>query len=288
MGSCCAVVIRSTRDEKPLHYTLQIQSFSLLKAALASSNRDRYESQIFNAGGYKWKLAVYPNGDVKRNGADHISLYLVKADDDINPCSHGKVRRFHAMKAEWGFEKLISLDTFNDSSNGFVVGDCCGFGVDVVVMKCDGKGEVVSFIKEPKSHKYTWKTKNFSQLDKKFYESDPFTVEGYRWKLWLYPKGSSKAKTGFLSLYLSYNSYEEIPQGSQVYVEYEDSHNCWFGFGGVESGRGWGHPNFLSLRDLNEPTEGFIVDDTIIVEVKINVVSTLKKIVEGKYFSLRS
>lgn len=29
--------------------------------------------------------------------------------------SDGKMRRFSAMKTEWGFEKLISLDTFNDS-----------------------------------------------------------------------------------------------------------------------------------------------------------------------------
>ncbi|XP_022146381.1 ubiquitin carboxyl-terminal hydrolase 13-like [Momordica charantia] len=263
-------VLSFTRDEKPLHYTLQIQSFSLLKTALAASNCDRYESQIFNAGGYKWKLAVYPNGDVKRNGSDHISLYLVKAEDGI-PTSEvnvvftflvydnlndkylavqdEKVRRFHSIQTEWEFEKLISLETFNDSSNGFLVGDCCAFGVDIVVKKCDGKGEVVSFIKEPKNNEYTWKTNNFSQLDKNMYESDPFTVEGYR-------------------------CFKELPQGSQVYTEFEIAvlSKYWFEFGDL----GLGFRNFMSLRDLNEVTKGYICDDTLIVEVKINVVSTLK------------
>ncbi|XP_022146379.1 ubiquitin carboxyl-terminal hydrolase 12-like [Momordica charantia] len=256
------VVIRSTRDEKPLHYTLQIQSFSLLKTALVRSDCDRYESRIFNAGGYKWKLAMYPTGDVKRNGShDHISLYLVKAEDDI-PTSEvnvvftflvydslkdkylavqdGIVRRFHAIKTEWGFEKLISLDTFNDSSNGFLVDDCCAFGVDVVVMK----------------------------------------LEGYRWKLWLYPKGCSNAETGFLSLYLILDSSKEILQGSKVYVEYElallsqlgaepekETYNYWFAGGG---------PNFISLSELKKPLKGYLHNDTLKVEVKINVISTSK------------
>lgn len=53
-SSDSAFVVRSTRDDKPLHFTLKIQSFSLLKAALANSKRDRYESHSFDAGGYKW------------------------------------------------------------------------------------------------------------------------------------------------------------------------------------------------------------------------------------------
>lgn len=35
----------------------------------------------------------------------------------------------------------------------------------------------------------------------------------------LYPKGSSKASSGYLSLYL-FDSFKELPQGSQVYIEY--------------------------------------------------------------------
>ncbi|KAA0050220.1 MATH domain-containing protein [Cucumis melo var. makuwa] len=49
-----ACVFRSTRDDKPFHFTLKVQSFSFLKAALAKSQRHRYESHSFDVGGYKW------------------------------------------------------------------------------------------------------------------------------------------------------------------------------------------------------------------------------------------
>ncbi|CAK9311448.1 unnamed protein product [Citrullus colocynthis] len=287
-SSDSAFVVRSTRDNKPLNFTLKIQSFSLLKAALTNSKRDRYESHSFDAGGYKCRLALYPNGDVKRNGSAHISLYLVSADDNILSTNSevnvvftflvydilkdkyltvqdGKIRRFHAMKTEWGFEKLVSLKTFNDASNGLLVDDCCVFGVDIFVKKYDdGKGE----------------------------ESDPFTVESYRWKIRLYPSGDLQAKPGFLSMFLMFDGSNELPQGSQLYVEYEmavlsqleavplkRTFDCWFGYGGMKVGRGWGAADFSSLIDLKEPTKGYLLNDTLVVEVKINVISTLKAIV---------
>ncbi|XP_022146383.1 uncharacterized protein LOC111015611 [Momordica charantia] len=266
-------ILRSIRDEKPLHYTLQIQPFSLLKTALATCSRERYESPIFNVGGFKWKLALYPNGDKNRNGSGYISLYLVTAEDEIVSATSevnvvltflvydnlrdnylavldGKVRRFHAMKTEWGFGKLVSLETFNDSSNGFLVDDCCAFGVDIFVMK----------------------------------------LESYRWKIRLHPKGCSQESAGFLSLYLIFDSFKELlPQGCRVYAEFEIAvlskygvghkkleSKCWFEFGGIETGLGF--PEFMPLRDLKEVKKGYICDDTLIVKVKINVVSILKKL----------
>lgn len=47
-------VVTSTRYEKPIHYILKIQSFSLLKEAVASSPCQRFESQKFYAGGSEW------------------------------------------------------------------------------------------------------------------------------------------------------------------------------------------------------------------------------------------
>ncbi|XP_038874970.1 uncharacterized protein LOC120067490 [Benincasa hispida] len=305
-----SLVIRTSRDEKPLHYTLKIQSFSLLKAAVAASSiRNRYESQIFKAGGYKWKLALYPNGDFKRNVANHISLYLVSAEDEISSSGleikvmikflvydnlkdrywtiqDGKVRCFHAIKKEWGFEKLVSLDTFNDTSNGLLVDDCCAFGVDVIVMKSyDGNNEILSLIKQLKNYKYTWKINNFSQLSKNVYESDPFTVDNYTWKIELYPRGDSLAMTGYMSMFLRFDSFEKLPQGSRVYVEYDIAVLSQLGgaytnypvkhwFDGET--KSWGFGNFMSLSNVKEPMKGFLCDDTLMVEVKINVISILK------------
>lgn len=52
--------------------------------------------------------------------------------------------------------------------------------------------------------------------------------------------------------------------------------NRWLSSGG-EYDDSWGVPRFMSLTDLMEPTKGFIYNDTLIVEAKINVVSTLKE-----------
>lgn len=84
------------------------------------------------------------------------------------------------MKKEWGFEKLVSLDTFNDTSNGLLVDDCCAFGVDIIVMKFyDGKGEVLSFIQQPKN--CTQYSYIFIKLSSVQTESDPFNMENYKW-----------------------------------------------------------------------------------------------------------
>lgn len=46
--------------------------------------------------------------------------------------ANGTVRRFHELKREWGFSRLISLDTFKEASNGYLVDDSCIFGAEVL------------------------------------------------------------------------------------------------------------------------------------------------------------
>lgn len=45
----------------------------------------------------------------------------------------------------------------------------------------------------------------------------------------------------------------------------------WF-----SSSNGWGYPEFLLLKDLNNASMGFLVNDTVIVEAEIIVMSELK------------
>uniref|UniRef100_A0A0A0KRR8 MATH domain-containing protein n=1 Tax=Cucumis sativus TaxID=3659 RepID=A0A0A0KRR8_CUCSA len=132
-------------------------------------------------------------------------------EDEYLAVHDGKTKCFHAMKTEWGFENLVSLDTFNVPSNGFLVDDYCAFGVDVFIMKFDGKGEILSSINQPENYKFTWKFKDFSQLRQNRYESNAFTVENYRWKISLYPNGYSQASSEYLSLFLALDSVEELP-----------------------------------------------------------------------------
>ena len=57
----------------------------------------------------------------------------------------GKERRFNGVKLEWGFDKFIPLEAFNDASNGYFVDDTCVFGAEVFVKERNIiKGECLS------------------------------------------------------------------------------------------------------------------------------------------------
>ncbi|XP_058216708.1 uncharacterized protein LOC131327573 [Rhododendron vialii] len=74
-------VLRTLRDARPAHFLLKIETFSILN----EEKIEKYESDDFEVGGYKWGLCFYPNGNKKRNGDGHISLYLVIRDTDKLP-----------------------------------------------------------------------------------------------------------------------------------------------------------------------------------------------------------
>ncbi|CAL5381004.1 unnamed protein product [Camellia sinensis] len=78
-------VTRSLREIPPAHFIFKVESFSQLSQLLSDAEVQNYESDIFEASGYKWKLSFYPNGDKKRKGEGHISLYLVIAETSNLP-----------------------------------------------------------------------------------------------------------------------------------------------------------------------------------------------------------
>ncbi|KAM7470515.1 hypothetical protein LguiA_008698 [Lonicera macranthoides] len=69
-------VLKWLREREPEHFLLKVESFSVL----SESEIEKYESDEFEAAGYKWRLILYPKGDKKRNGSNHISLYLSLSD----------------------------------------------------------------------------------------------------------------------------------------------------------------------------------------------------------------
>jgi hypothetical protein len=85
------------------------------------------------------------------------------------------------MKTEWGFDQLLSLETFNDASKGYLFKDGCVFGAEIFVIKPTGKGELLSMVKKPANGSLTWKITAFSQLDRKSYLSKAFTAGGRSW-----------------------------------------------------------------------------------------------------------
>ncbi|KAJ0093127.1 hypothetical protein Patl1_24768 [Pistacia atlantica] len=180
-------IIRSVSDTPPTHYAVVIQLFSLL-----SETAEKYESAEFEAGGYKWKLVLHPNGNKSKNVEDHISLYLAMADVTSLPP---------------GWE---------------LVDDTCELGAEVFVRKerSTGKGECLKMIKDPSGFNHLWKIENLEKLDSDYYDSREFTAAGYKWKMQLYPKGRDSGTGSHLSLYLVLADLASLTPPPKIYVDY--------------------------------------------------------------------
>ncbi|XVF73488.1 hypothetical protein PTKIN_Ptkin12aG0205200 [Pterospermum kingtungense] len=234
-------VVRSVRNLPPVHFLLKIESYSLL----CQAGVVKYESGVFQAGGYKWNLRFYPKGNSLGTENHHISLFLKLAETESLPCGwevNAKfklfvfdqirknyltiqdvdegIRCFDEKITAWGLSRMLSFETFNDDSNGYLVDDCCIFGVEVFVVKRACKMESFSIVEKPFNHIFTWEIENFSQLDKEFYFSEGFVVEGTVWKLLIYPKGQSYSKGEALSVYLHYNGTACLPRNQKVYANF--------------------------------------------------------------------
>lgn len=300
-------ILRSVSDAPPAHYTVKLESFSLL----TKNNIEKYISSEFEAGGYKWKLVIYPNGNKTKDASDNISMYLMMAKESfLDPTGlevhavfkmflldqnkdnfltlQGKARRFHKMKVEWGFDQLIPLKTFMDPSNGYLVNDACTLGVEVYVCKehkSRAKGECLLMMKDPISHKSSWKIESFSNLNENIIpqESKPFNAGEQKWKIQLYPKGKGSGTGSHISLYLALADPTSISLASQIYVEftlrildqlhaknYFGKANYWFSASNPVCG--W--PRFVSLISLNLPNNGLLVKDKCILEAEVAVHGT--------------
>ncbi|XP_037495311.1 BTB/POZ and MATH domain-containing protein 2-like [Jatropha curcas] len=212
---------------------------------LKRTGLNKYESSEFESGGYKWKLVLYPCGNAKKVGSSYISLYIAIAGANAIPVGSqvdvilklliydqiqdkylsiqdDRARRFHSLKTENGFDQLISLEMFSDPSNGYLVNDCCAFGAEVHVIKYEGKGEKFSIIREPANGTYTWKIQKFSTFPEGQQFSQEFTVAQHNdfRILELYPKGDSRAKGKFLSLFLHLLTVDNALPRQRVYSEY--------------------------------------------------------------------
>ncbi|XP_042508212.1 uncharacterized protein LOC122084195 [Macadamia integrifolia] len=197
------------RDKPPTHFQLRIKSFSLL----SKSSLERYNSGNFEAGGYKWKLCLYPKGNKDANGEEgRLPLYLEISERDtlspgweVHPLfrlflldqhrdkylilqdasgnGNGKARRLHASRTQPGFDRFITLKEFNDPTNGYLVNDTSVFGAEIIVHRecVAGKGECLLVTARPVSCNHIWKIEKFSELANELHSSEVFSACGHKW-----------------------------------------------------------------------------------------------------------
>ncbi|GLT74689.1 hypothetical protein SLA2020_464740 [Shorea laevis] len=301
-------VARSISDAPPTHYAVKIQLFSLL----LKNSVEKYESGDFEAGGYKWKLVLYPSGNKCRNVKDYISLYLAIADTDSRSsevCASfklflldqnqdnylivhdaaGKERRFRGLRNQWGFDQFLPLGTFNDVASGYLVDDTCVFGAEVYVTKemSTGKAESLSMIKDASSSKHIWRIENFSKMDLECYDSQTFFSGDNKWKIQMYPKGRRHGLGSHISLYLALADPTAIPTSSKILVEFtlrmvdqmQGRHisgkvSYWFSRSSPENG--WA--KYVTFGYFNLPSNGCLVKDVCVVEAEVTVLGVTNAI----------
>ncbi|KAK7840581.1 ubiquitin carboxyl-terminal hydrolase 12 [Quercus suber] len=245
-------ITRTARHFRPTHFLLKIQSYSLL----CETGVEKYE-----------RLSLYPKGNKKMNGTDHISLYLSIVDTEKYSLGwevyatfklfvfdqiwdkfltiQGMIRRFHDIKMEWGFDKFLPLDYFNFLPNGYLVNDCCVFGAEVFVHECSAKRDYL--------------------------------------KLLVYPKGIHEGANKAISVFLY--SVDCVTPDLKIFAEFklrirdqinnkhaEEKTKYWFSAAFSD----WGFSQLLLRKDLEDACKGFLVEDTLIVEAEIMVMSTAK------------
>ena len=263
-------------------------------------------SDVFSIGGHEWKLGVRPRGVTLLLVQDKlVSLYLMLADDrDKLPegwkvtadyslsviCQHdpeksrkweGSNNRGFKYNENYWVDAFIPLTDFHDAAKGFLVNDTVIFEVKIEVK------EVVSVnATGPDEGTCTWTIYNFSKLKVNEWGSkysDVFSIGGHKWKLWVYPKGRDSARDKSVSLFLQLaDAADKLPKDGKVTAAFSLSVICQHDpqkihkkgsknkeFNG--KGDSWGWHDFISLTDFHDAANGFLVNDTVTFEAKIEV-----------------
>ncbi|KAF8005626.1 hypothetical protein BT93_K0032 [Corymbia citriodora subsp. variegata] len=131
---------------------------------------------------------------------------------------------------------------------------------------------------DPPSGRFTWTIENFSRLNTKKLYSDIFFVGGYKWRILIFPKGNN---VDYLSIYLDVADSATLPYGWSRYAQFSltvinQIHNKFsirketqHQFNARESD--WGFTSFMQLSELYNPSRGYLVNDTCIVEADVEV-----------------
>ncbi|KAH7565357.1 hypothetical protein JRO89_XS09G0194300 [Xanthoceras sorbifolium] len=234
-----SLTIYSSR--KKCNYLFKIESFSLL----SKSSVEEFCSDDFEAGDYKWQLHVYPTGDKSRNVKDNISIYLELVDTESLPTG-------------WEVNVISNFFIFNHLQNKYFS------NADVVQTRYH-------------SMKTIFGIDNFINLSTFSDHGNGYLFNDTCVIIWLYPNGRVDGKGNSISIFLDV-SRSSTPQGTKLFVKYllrvKDQKNGkhiekkgdYLYSPSNDYASGWS--NFLSLAKLKDTEEGYLVDDTLIIEAE--------------------
>ncbi|KAF2072827.1 hypothetical protein CYY_005870 [Polysphondylium violaceum] len=136
-------------------------------------------------------------------------------------------------------------------------------------------------VTESKSTKFTCKITNFSQKTSQFY-TENYTLWNLTWRLYIFPKGNNSDKDMSIYLDLSEIKQNNVPSIKTSFtVEIMNQKNPEKKVRKTadhtfDSRSGdWGFEKFIEIATLNDPEQGFIVNDTLIINVEIPYVYSI-------------
>uniref|UniRef100_A0A0D6QRD3 ubiquitinyl hydrolase 1 n=1 Tax=Araucaria cunninghamii TaxID=56994 RepID=A0A0D6QRD3_ARACU len=150
-------------------------------------------------------------------------------------------------------------------------------------MEVVGQGESVSTVEnqpseDPPQSRFTWTIENFSRLNVKKHYSEIFSVGGFKWRVLIFPKGNNVDQ---LSMYLDVADSATLPYGwsrhaqfslavvNQINPKYTIRKDTQHQFNARESD--WGFTSFMPLGEIYDPSKGYLVNDTLVVEADVIV-----------------
>ncbi|PON39157.1 E3 ubiquitin-protein ligase SIN-like [Trema orientale] len=203
------------------------------------------------------------------------------------------------MRNRWGVTKFIDIDSFYDPSNGYLINDTCIFGAEVFVIKTTCKDECLTMLSQPElTCKYIWKFDGFwTKSGDKWYESDFFVGGDCKWRVLFKPNVFADKEGGEIGVGLELDSSTLSPNASllvnyvfrlmdqtesEKHYEIKDTEEFFSSSyikDGIEqytSGKlsfTLRVDNFISLTKFKDPKLGFLVNNTCILEVEIDVIA---------------
>ncbi|KAG2301302.1 hypothetical protein Bca52824_029953 [Brassica carinata] len=299
---------RMLREERPSSKIVTIESFSLVKERF-----EPYESSVFEASGYKWRLILYVTGNKTDGGHNHISLYVRIEDTNCLPkgwevnvdlklfvynhkqhkyltVTDGTVKRYNDANKDWGFRQMIPLATFYNTNEGYIMQDTCSFGAEIFIVNPTHQQEKVTFMPNPPNtsgglpnNVFTWKILHFSILEDKFYYSDDFLVGDRYWRLGFNPKGDGGGRPHALPLFLFAQGFKPNAVATNTWGavnlrlknQRSSNHRKLYSAAWypIRSGYGVGVNNIILFTDLKDASKGYLVNDAIIFEAEMVKVS---------------
>ncbi|KAL0712267.1 hypothetical protein Bca4012_019245 [Brassica carinata] len=282
-------IVEALKERYTTSHFIKIDNFSLIKKEIR-----RVESSVFYLGGYKWKLLVYPNG-YQGCGDDHVSIAIVKEDTvnirlQVELCIVSQLERVWQSKGAMALPPELSWKGDSDlimhadlERKGFLIGDCCIFGVRFsgVEHAPSGTAECFSVIEKPLNHKITWMMARFSSFEpEKAHHSNEFVVGNRKWRIQVHPRGCKEGKDKSLSVYLVGNGFLNNALKTNVFAKFklrvldqvnrnhvEKPYSGWLG---DEPDVSHGFPEFMPLKTLDEP---YLVNDKFYVGVEFELIS---------------